>query len=745
MSGVRLCFEGGRKTALVLLLCAAFGCSSQDESGDIPASPQVEADHIHESSVLVVKFDADVTEAGISKALDEAGAVRHGRVFPDNPDFRSSFKETGLDRWYRVEFAEDVPLTRAFNDLNSIQGALIVEKPRQVSSCSFNDPFFNTQWGLKNGANQGVDIDVEPVWEKYTTGKDNVIVAVLDGGVDITHVDLAPNCIKAKADGGSFNFIKNTSALTYDDHGTHVAGVIAAVSNNGKGIAGIAGGNAATGESGVQILSCQILGASYREKNADAASIASAIVYGATHGAVISQNSWGYSNDLDGDGKISTVEYHYAMSATIDNVLKDAVDYFIKYAGCTDNGEQRPDSPMKGGVVIFAAGNDAIPNSAPANYAPIIAVGSIASDGSRSSFSNYGDWVDICAPGTNISSTVVGGRYSSMNGTSMACPHVSGAAALLVSYFGGNGFTNKMLEDDLINGARKDVVPESAKIGPLLDVYGAFRYGMDNGRPPVITTSYKGDFSFRQTETVSIPFSVTDPCGSSVEVALETDGPGTLAKEGTDYMFRLYCPLASPGTYKAKIKAENAFKATAEFEFSYTVKGNHAPAAVKEIPNAIVKEESPFTIALEDCFRDEDGDLLSYTVESSDAGAVQASVSGSELSLSSSGSGVSEIVVSASDLTGAKAEIRFSALAVRKGTVADVYPNPVKDYLYVRPSCEESEVELTLMSAYSSETFRLTCGAFNPGSLNMKRLAPGRYSLKIKAGGKETKKTIIKL
>lgn len=742
MFSVESFIEGGRKTALLLLLCSVIGCAvEQTDDVTKPETETAESGRV----TLAVKFDSEISESGIRANLENVGAEGYDRIFPDTPGYRSSFAKMGLDRWYRVEFPKEVTLTRALDAVISIPGAVMVEEPRQIVSCSFNDPFLNTQWGLVNRLNPGVDINVKPVWEKYTTGSKDVVVAVLDGGVDITHIDLAANCIKADADGGSFNFVNKSTALTYDDHGTHVAGVIAAVSNNGKGISGIAGGNAATGQPGVRILSCQILGRRFGEANADLPSIASAMVYGATHGAVISQNSWGYTYDVNGDGNIDENEYQNAMAAKIDGVLKDAVDYFIRYAGCDDNGEQRADSPMKGGVVIFAAGNDALPNSAPANYAPIIAVGSIASDGSRSTFSNYGDWVDICAPGTNISSTISGNQYGTMNGTSMACPHVSGAAALLVSYYGGRGFTNEMLEERLLKGANKNIVPENSQVGPLLDVYGAFQYAMAECKPPVITTEYAGDFSFRQSENVSIPFSVTDPQGLSVNVSLETDGPGTLEQSDYGYAFKVYCPLATPGTYNARIKAENINRVFSVYEFTYTILQNHAPTTVKPIRNMIVDEGETNRFNLKDYFEDEDGDELSFSAESSDASVVSVSVNDGILAMSASGRGTAEISVAAMDAVDARVEARFKVMSLKAGTIVDVYPNPVKDYLFIRPACEDAAVEVTLMSYHSSERFNFTCGAFEPARLDLRNVAPGRYSVKVSIDGREVKRNIVKL
>ena len=130
-------------------------------------------------------------------------------------------------------------------------------------------------------------------------------------------------------------------------------------------------------------------------------------------------------------------------------------------------------------MVIFAAGNDGIENGAPASYAPVIAVGAISKDGTKASYSNYGSWCDIAAPGTDIVSTLPNGQYGNLTGTSMACPHVSGVAALVVSYCGGPGFTNEMLKEKLLKSANTSLLSSSYKIGGLVDAMGAITYGAD--------------------------------------------------------------------------------------------------------------------------------------------------------------------------------------------------------------------------------------------------------------------------
>lgn len=420
---------------------------------------------------------------GMNLAIDELGITEMYRLFPHAGEFEERTRREGLHRWYVVKYSQEVTLTKAQISLEQIDGIEIFEPVRQIRNNDFND-LTSELWGLYNRSYKGFDINVRSVWDQYTTGNPNVVVAVVDAGIDLSHEDLAANCLTSK----HHNFVDGSSTIQPGDHGTHVAGTIAAVSNNGRGIAGIAGGDKANGKSGVKLMSCQIFKTN-SDGSTSGAGGAAAIKYGADNGAVISQNSWGYTFDTNGDGELTGDELDRAMSARISASDKAAVDYFIKYAGCDNNGNQLPGSPMKGGVVIFAAGNDAIANGAPAEYSEVIAVGAVARDGSKSSFSNYGDWVDICAPGTDILSTVPGNQYAIMSGTSMACPHVSGIAALIVSHFGGPGFTNEMLKEKILASANTSVISKNYQIGGLVDTYGAFVYGNDKAPAPVTDLS----------------------------------------------------------------------------------------------------------------------------------------------------------------------------------------------------------------------------------------------------------------
>ncbi len=421
--------------------------------------------------------------AGLNRTWEELEITSMRRLFPHAGEYEERTRREGLHRWYVVTYSDGITRTKAENSFASLDGVDFIEPVRRtkINDIVYNDLDPAKLWGLNNTVTPGYDINVIPVWEQYTTGDPKVIVGVVDSGVDISHEDLSAN-----TQGLPHKNFLGASKIAPGEHGTHVAGTIAAVGNNGKGIAGVAGGT--PGKPGVRVLSCQIFNP---DGTMPEAYNAEAIKYSADNGAVISQNSWGYIYDNNNDGVIDRNEEPAAKNAVITSADQAAIDYFIKYAGCDNAGNQLPDSPMKGGVVIFAAGNDDFYNGAPANYDEVIAVGAIASDGKRSDFSNYGDWVDIAAPGTAIYSTLPGNAYGNKNGTSMACPHVSGIAALLVSHFGGPGFTNEMLKDKLLNSATVTIADASKPVGKLVDTRAAFEYGEDVTVEPV--TEFKAE------------------------------------------------------------------------------------------------------------------------------------------------------------------------------------------------------------------------------------------------------------
>ncbi|MFM9836627.1 MAG: choice-of-anchor D domain-containing protein [Cyclobacteriaceae bacterium] len=411
------------------------------------------------------------------------------RVFRAAGKFEAAHEQFGLHLWYEIQFDSTKSLStviRDYQDLGHFQKVESVQKITQIESVKknpfenpilttpANDPSFSKQWHYKNtgqtGGKIGADISLEQAWQ-VETGKTNVIVAVIDGGIDNTHPDLKAalwvNAGEIPANGidddkngyvddiNGYGFGDNTGTISPHFHGTHVAGTIGAVTNNSVGVSGIAGGSG-SGD-GVRLMSCAGFGAF------GTGGFENAMVYAADNGAVISQNSWG--------GGSSAIEA--------------AIDYFVARAGYDNTtanfSKNIQTGPMAGGIVIFAAGNSNSENPAngyPGSYAPVFAVASTDHNDVRSSFSNYGTWVEIAAPGSNVYSTypVTLGSYAYLSGTSMACPHVSGVAGLIVSKFGGPGFLASQVRDRLMASADNIDALNPSFIGKL----GAGRLNANN-------------------------------------------------------------------------------------------------------------------------------------------------------------------------------------------------------------------------------------------------------------------------
>ena len=375
-------------------------------------------------------------------------------------------------KMYNVWFSKDTSATRAAAEVAFLDGIEIaVPVPKIVSRTRpetvwdmygarvgewlFDDPDLSKQWyfdnpGTESWQREGADIRLIDVWKQYN-GNPAIIVAVVDGGINQDHPDLQDNLWTNPGE-------IPENGIDDDGNGyiAHVAGTIGATNNNGTGISSIAGGNGTPG-SGVKLMSCQIL-KSLTSTGGEVASdpfIAAAIKYGADNGAVISQNSWGYA-----------VETGRNTSSYINPVHKEAIDYFIKYAGCDNKGEQLDGSPMKGGIVLFASGNANTSDpriAAPADYEKVVAVAAIEADYRKASYSNYGTYTDISAPGGSLdgdgriwsTTTERSNNYEYLAGTSMACPLVSGVAALVIEKYGvgKKGFTPEALKEILYQSA----------------------------------------------------------------------------------------------------------------------------------------------------------------------------------------------------------------------------------------------------------------------------------------------------
>lgn len=645
--------------SLLFVLCLALlaGCQKDPDTESTPAR---DTDRVE--GVIRMKLDRETAEA-LNVTRTRSGRVLTGnisfdelcerydvtgmeRLFADNGCAERT-RKAGLDLWYIIRFegsAEQVA-----EDFGEIAGVNHVEIPRRItkvggmsrksgtpwrklmalpkaapSNYPFNDPLFAEQWPLYNDGSvypeavAGADINIIPAWTK-TAGRSDVIVAVVDEGVEYTHPDLAGNMWSGI--GKNFCDRDNDDITWGEGHGTHVAGTIAAVSNNGIGISGIAGGTG--GGNGAKIMSCEIFHPTDGRYDANSNATADAIKYAADNGAVICQNSWGY--------EAGTMSLNQWINQ--DLAVKEAIDYFIRYAGMSPDGETQT-GPMAGGIVLFAAGNEySRLASYPAAYEPCISVAAISCAYEAAWYTNYGSTIDICAPGggeaanfvnnigydegcnlstlpTNLKngdrftytdyfgnkktttidyvSTTVG--YGYMHGTSMACPHVSGVAALIVSQFGAPGFTNEQLKEKLFSTARDidsyqgQVYDGSGtyagKISKLVDAGAA----LDSGEVPPVSdqptitpaTGQNDTFTLGASERKTLQYTLAgytewrldDPSG---KIAKSIDGNVvTLTIDASQY---------AAGSYTAELLAMNGTK-TAKRTIAYTVSKGDNPTGI---------------------------------------------------------------------------------------------------------------------------------------------------------------------
>lgn len=906
-----------RRIYQLLALVALIACTNEDFLQTEETTQQQETEQVatqlYENGlvrILVTENLSDQMEALAragerrTKALavnDEISEVKIRsiqRTFPHAGRFEERTRKAGLHLWYDVEFDTSVPLNEAHANLSGVKGVRKVEyRPvatryetgnvlevvksavenvaKPFAAMPFNDPRLSDQWHYFNDGSlgdkyiSGADINLFNAWS-YTTGTPEVIVAVIDGGIDFTHEDLAANMWinNAEKNGISsvdddkngykddihgYNFVANIGKLVPNDHGTHVAGVIAAVSNNGKGISGIAGGNGMT-DTGVRLMSCQIF-VDDNDPYSDNAgrNAAAAIKYAADNGAVICQNSWGYPTLTE--------------TPASD---KAAIDYFIQYAGVDENGRQT--GPMRGGIVIFAAGNENREAAAPANYEKVVAVSSIAPDYKKAYYSNYGSWVDLAAPGGDaqsfgnrgtVLSTIVGG-YGYMQGTSMACPHVSGVAALVLSYYKGTGFNPDMLRVRLENGATNiDGYNTNyrGKLGKLLNAHAALASGSttppqnigtingtvqsnvvtlnwtvpvdpDDGKPagfnvfvrktpltginvknppsdvdvrsfpiglknagdqfeaqvdgldfntqyyfavnaydfsgnvsalssqitrttlsnkaPIITVLDSTNVTLKAYQSANLRFSGADPDShdiwwktepSSLEgVSLADLGKGQVQITITGSMVK-------PGNYSLDLILEDEYGAVTTERINYEVLENHAPQIVAPLESIIIGAlNKEISLPLSNYFTDQDNEPLKYTFNNSTPSTANVNENRGQLYIVSLAYGIANVTVTATDVLGLSVSQQFNILIRDEQQEIDLYPNPVKDFLWLRMG-EEHRSVVTIFNNSGVKIYEneLNISPFAPARIDMSTFSGGVYSVKIKYENKEIQRQIIKL
>ena len=424
---------------------------------ETPAQPSLDPKQISAPFVpgeLVVGLESG------NLALPLVAMEMVGTITAQNPPIQS----------FVIKLAPNLTMQDAGEFLRTIPGVRYVE-PNYLAFAfaTPNDPRYSQQYGPQRiQANLAWDI-----WQPQRT----VYIAIIDTGIDSNHPDLT-NKMRRHSNGAVYgwNTLNNTTnALDDNGHGTHCAGIAAAEINNGVGIAGVAAWNpnVANSRAYVQLMPVKVLSSS---GSGSYDGVARGITWAADNGAHI------LSLSLGGAGG--------------SQQLQDAVNYAWN-RGC---------------LVVVAAGNGASSSPQyPAYYTNSIAVAATDSSDRLASFSQYGSWVDIAAPGVGILSTIPNNSYTAYDGTSMACPHVAGAAAVLWSHNGS--LTNAQLRSALETNvdpyqpfSGRTIAPNAGR----LNVYRALQAVSNPTQPSLSSlslnpTSVVGGNSSTGTVTLSGP------------------------------------------------------------------------------------------------------------------------------------------------------------------------------------------------------------------------------------------------
>ena len=791
---------------------------------------------------VFTRGEADSGNPLLDELAAGLGATEIREVFPTDPRFEERHRKYGLHLWFDIRLGDEVPVSRAEQEFAALPGVRHAQPiyrivaldgadyplPSEVSEPSswegssrempFNDPGLKMQWHYDNDgtmtnaegetvAVEGADIGLFEAWEMYGAGDPSVIVAVMDTGVFSGHEDLQGNMwvneaelngTAGKDDDGNgyrddihgYDFYKKSPDVEPGEHGTHVAGTIAAVNDNGIGVSGVAGG---TGNGdGVRIMTCAIY-----DYMGYGTATPTGYVYAADNGAVISQNSW-----------------NYPMINILPEDMSVAFDYFIDNAGIGPDGEQT--GPMKGGVIIFAAGNEFSPKvGCPSDDPRVITVTSMMADYVKASYSNYGTEADIFAPGGagerdaafpqqgQVYSTGLDNTYTYHSGTSMACPHVSGVAALIVSHYGANasGFTNEELKTILLRSYRNvdmwQTRPDIAA-GLGAGLVDASLMELENpGVPPEAPAGLEvAEGTVEERLTVSVTGLPADGNGMGIAyVNLRYAPEEARAESGAWTSVTIPCRMSPGEALEYEVSGLTdattyVFEAGAIDRFgneSGYVGGegrtidhiNRPPAIQKPLPGVELPDaagEEPFVTAVElsDYFTDPDlpADELSYAARSNDESVATVSVSGSMLTVEGLKLGATYVSVTVTDLAGESIvknmsvkvlEERFpedpptpippeEGMELTEGALT-LFPNPAPDALFIGVGGEAGKrADIRVYDSAAREVVRLDGAAFgSEGELkdviryDVSGLVPGSYTVRVKlADGRELRSTFVK-
>ena len=504
MKKVNIYALGALALMTALCACSKDALEERKEPGSVWEPASLDGEVVvkfapYVSDILEKSSGVAATRSGVlsvDEVLDIVGGYELERVFPSDSRFADREKEAGLNLWYLVRFddsrcsVDDV--IAELSSLGEIQAAVpnriikrsynpsvkavpfteasVQTRSSWAASNYFNDKYLPYQWNMvNNGADDG---------SRYTIDRDNPAFA------DIADEDYFGHKFVKDAD---VNLVSDqTGKGAWDrctgDPSVIVAGVIAAVNDNGTGISSIAGGT--PDSPGVKIMSCQVFSGNMANSSVD---LVKAIKYAADNGAVVLQCSFGYTSSEANSqeyGQGYRTQEEWEEQCPLEKI---ALDYFIHNAGS-------PNGPIDGGIAVFASGNEYAPAAGFPGAADFcVSVAATAGDATPAPYTNYSTGTTISAPGgdrdyyfeyiglqddgigassrstvgtvlSTLPENVSPSGYGYMEGTSMACPHVSGVVALGISYAARmhRHFTSEEFRQMLYDTANGDMVNNAA-------------------------------------------------------------------------------------------------------------------------------------------------------------------------------------------------------------------------------------------------------------------------------------------